>query len=144
MGFSVGFNSVNPKNISCPPRGRNGRPSYGCDPSISARFRFRFRFRFRKTPDMNQLPFDRLDVYKAALEFAAKSHRLCAGLKRGFGHVADQLRRSSCSVLTNTAEAATEFSPDEKARIFRLALRSTGESLALIALLVELDAATEE
>jgi four helix bundle protein len=47
-------------------------------------------------------------------------------------------------VLTNTAEAATEFAPDEKARIFRIALRSAGESLALIAFLERLGALTEE
>jgi four helix bundle protein len=87
---------------------------------------------------MKELPFERLDVYQVALKFAAEAHRLCAELGPGFGHIASQLRRSSCSVVTNTAEAATEFSPAEESRIFRIALRSGGESLALIALLVEL------
>ena len=91
---------------------------------------------------MDTLPFERLDVYRVSLQFAAQAHRPCAELDRGLGHIAGQLRRSSCSVLTNTAEAATEFSPDEKARIFRIALRSTGESLALMALIVELGSAT--
>jgi four helix bundle protein len=93
---------------------------------------------------MAQLPFERLDVYQVSLEFAAACHALCDGLPRGLGHVANQLRRSSCSVLTNTAEAATEFAPDEKARIFRIALRSAGESLALIAFLERLSAVSAE
>ncbi|MGH7468448.1 MAG: four helix bundle protein [Longimicrobiales bacterium] len=92
---------------------------------------------------MAELPFERLDVYRVALEFAVECHSICATLDRGLGHVANQLRRSSCSVLTNTAEAATEFSPDEKARIFRIALRSAGESLALVAFLERVGALTQ-
>ncbi len=98
-------------------------------------FTFSLTLTFTKYPAMTELPFERLDVYRVSLEFAAECHRICNSLERGLGHVANQLRRSSCSVLTNTAEAATEFSPAEKARIFRIALRSAGESLALIAFL---------
>jgi four helix bundle protein len=93
---------------------------------------------------MIELKFEKLDVYQVALEFAAEGHRIAAKLPRGLGHIADQLRRSSCSSLTNTAEAATEFAIDEKARIFRIALRSVGESLALIQLVVHLGEITEE
>ena len=93
---------------------------------------------------MSQLPFEKLDVYQYAVKFAAAAHRLCAALPRGFGHIADQLRRASCSSLANTSEATIEFAPDEKSRIFRLSLRETGESLSLVALLQELNAVEPE
>jgi four helix bundle protein len=89
---------------------------------------------------MSQLPFETLDVYQYAVKFAAAGHRLCATLPRGFGHIADHVRRASCSSLANTTEALVEFAPDEKSRIFRLGLRETGESWSLVALLQELNA----
>jgi len=85
----------------------------------------------------NQLPFEQLDVFQAAVEFAARVHRL--PIPRGYSHLGDQIRRASCSVVTNTAEAATEFAPVEKARIFRIALRSAGECFGIMRLMSELE-----
>jgi four helix bundle protein len=87
---------------------------------------------------MQQLPFERMHVYGLAVKFAAACYRLCGQLPRGFGAIADQLRRASCSSLTNTTEAIVEYAPDEKSRIFRIGIRETAESLSLIALLLEM------
>jgi len=90
-----------------------------------------------------QLPFERLDVYQAALDFAVLVHRMTQRVPRGNRSLVDQLRRASTSVVTNTAEAASEFAKAEKARIFRIALRSVGECFGVLALMERLGFASE-
>lgn len=53
-----------------------------------------------------------------------------ARLPPGRAYVRDQIRRSSNSVVLNTAEGAGEFSPAEKARFYRMAKRSATETAA--------------
>jgi four helix bundle protein len=75
---------------------------------------------------------DRLDVYKNAIAFLLLADRIVAGLPRGRRYIADQLRRAALSISANIAEGAGEFSPDEKARFYRIARRSATECAALI------------
>jgi four helix bundle protein len=76
-------------------------------------------------------PHDRLDVYRAAVEFERSSRRIIALLPRS-SHLADQLHRAATSVPLNIAEGAGEFSPKDKARFYRIALRSATESAAIL------------
>jgi len=75
---------------------------------------------------------ERLDVYKAAIEFVAISDDLVKHLPRGRRYLADQLRRAAISIPLDIAEGAGEFSRKDKRRFYRIALRSATESAAIL------------
>jgi four helix bundle protein len=50
----------------------------------------------------------------------------------GGGDLADQLRRASTSIVLNIAEGAGEYRPVEKARFYRMSLRSATECAAIV------------
>ena len=75
---------------------------------------------------------EKLEVYCVAVQFADAADSIAAKLKRGNAHVRDQLRRASDSIVNNVAEGAGEFHPAEKARFYRIALRSCTESAATL------------
>lgn len=75
---------------------------------------------------------EKLEVYRVAVEYADEADSIAARLKRGNAHVRDQLRRASDSIVNNVAEGAGEFQPAEKARFYRIALRSCTESAATL------------
>ena len=75
---------------------------------------------------------EKLEVYRVAVEYADAADSIAAKLKRGNAHVRDQLRRASDSIVNNVAEGAGEFQPAEKARFYRIALRSSTESAATL------------
>lgn len=60
-------------------------------------------------------------------------------LPRGHGELADQLRRASISIVLNIAEGAGEYSKADKARFYRIALRSATECAAVLEIGVRLD-----
>ena len=73
---------------------------------------------------------EKLEVYRVAIEYADAADCIAAKLKSGNAHIRDQLRRAVDSVVNNIAEGAGEFQPAEKARFYRIALRSGTESAA--------------
>ena len=75
---------------------------------------------------------DRLQVYQNALSFLAIADDIIESLPRGRAYLADQLHRAALSVVANTAEGSGEFAPRDKARFYRMALRSGTESAALL------------
>lgn len=75
---------------------------------------------------------EKLEVYCVAVQFADAADSIAAKLKRGNAHVRDQLRRAADSIVNNVAEGAGEFHPAEKARFYRIALRSCTESAATL------------
>ena len=81
---------------------------------------------------MKQFDHEKLDVYQAAIEFVAKADNIVENLPRGRAYLANQLQRASTSVPLNSAEGAGEFSPNEKARFYRIAKRSATESAAVL------------
>jgi four helix bundle protein len=91
-------------------------------------------------PDFSMADFDseprfdheRLDVYQAAIEFVAIAAEMIERLPSGHAHLADQLSRASTSIALNIAEGAGEFSRREKARFYRMALRSATECAAIL------------
>ncbi len=82
------------------------------------------------------LPHDRLDVYRVSLDFVTTAKRVAARVPRGRSELKDQLTRASFSVTLNIAEGSGEFSPKEKARFYRIALRSATECAAVLDILV--------
>jgi four helix bundle protein len=76
--------------------------------------------------------FDRLDVYRAAIQYVGVTRPLVLRLRRQDPIMYDQLHRALISIPCNTAEGSGEFSPGDKAKLFRYALRSTTETIALI------------
>jgi four helix bundle protein len=76
--------------------------------------------------------FDRLDAYQAAIRLIGMTRGLVLRLRRRDDVMADQLHRAVLSIACNTAEGAGEFSPGDKARLYRYALRSATESIAVL------------
>jgi len=78
------------------------------------------------------LSFQRLDVYRCAIDFFAFAATLAEATPRGYGHVADQLRRASLSVPLNIAEAAGRVSGTDAARHYGIARGSAMECAAVM------------
>ena len=93
---------------------------------------------------MNVFDHERLDVYKAAIEFVALANSAAERLPRGRGYLADQLQRAATSVPLNIAEGAGEYSPGDKARFYRMARRSATECAAVLDVCKTLDLLPED
>jgi four helix bundle protein len=74
----------------------------------------------------------RLDVYQVATAFVVAVDVVADSIPRGRSYLVDQLRRAALSIQANIAEGAGEFSPTDKARFYRMALRSATECVALL------------
>jgi four helix bundle protein len=81
---------------------------------------------------MNEFEHERLDVYRASVEFLAIADQVASALPRGRAYLSDQLRRAATSIALNIAEGAGEFAPADKARFYRIARRSGTESAAIL------------
>ena len=81
---------------------------------------------------MAKFDHERLDVYKAAIQFVVAAHDVVEHLPRGRAYLAEQLRRSAVSIPLNVAEDAGEFSRKDKRRFYRIALRSATESAVIL------------
>src|SRR5262245_18189698 len=79
----------------------------------------------------DQFEHERLDVYRAGVEFVALADDVAEALPRGRSYLADQLRRAATSIPLNTAESAGEFASADQARFYRIARRSATESAAI-------------
>ena len=75
---------------------------------------------------------ERLEVYRVAIDFLACADEVVAAFPSGRSYLADQLHRASTSIVLNIAEGAGEFSKKDKARFYRMALRSATECAAVI------------
>ena len=88
------------------------------------------------------LDFERLDVYRCALEFAALAFRIIESLPRGHSQLADQLRRATISIPLNIAEGSGKTTDRERARFHAIARGSAMECAAILDVL-RLQALTE-
>lgn len=75
---------------------------------------------------------EKLEVYHKALDAAERLEGVARAIPPLRADMADQLRRAALSIPLNIAEGANEFSPAEKARFYRIARRSAGESQAVL------------
>ena len=76
--------------------------------------------------------FERMEVYQQALVALDIAVEIANKIPRGHRNDADELKRSATGVVRNAAEGIGEFKPKEKARFYRMALRSASESCATI------------
>lgn len=79
--------------------------------------------------------FEKMEVYKKSLAALDVSVAIAEEVPRGHRHFSDQLKRASSSVSLNIAEGVGEFKPQEKARFYRMALRSASESCSIVQIL---------
>jgi four helix bundle protein len=85
--------------------------------------------------DIDDRPIDveRLDVYRASLEFHAFVNALRFG--RGDRELRDQLRRASISITLNIAEAVGRRGLPDRARFIAIARGSASECAAILDIL---------
>jgi four helix bundle protein len=76
------------------------------------------------------LDFERLDVYRVALEFQALATSIA--LPPGRRELRDQLDRAALSIVLNTAEGAGRSSAADKGRFFAMARGSAMECAAVL------------
>ncbi|MCP3916460.1 MAG: four helix bundle protein [bacterium] len=74
----------------------------------------------------------KLDAYRAAVDFVVLTDEIVEQIPRGRQYLADQLKRAGTSIPLNIAEGAGEFSGREKARFYRMARRSATECAAIL------------
>ncbi len=79
-----------------------------------------------------EFPYTRLHAYQAAAAFVVSVDLVTAALPRGRAYLVAPLRRASLSIQANIAEGAAELSPPDKARFYRMALRSAAECASLL------------
>jgi len=85
------------------------------------------------------LTFQNLDVYKCSIQFLARSVELIERRPRGYGGLADQLRRASLSVPLNIAEGAGRLTEPDAARHYAIARGSAMECAAIVDALLVLE-----
>ncbi|HNT75298.1 MAG TPA: four helix bundle protein [Anaerolineae bacterium] len=74
---------------------------------------------------------EKLDVYRAALDYVAYVYRLAPRLTGNHRHARDQLLRASQSILLNIAEGNGKTSPADRQRFFEIARGSALECAAI-------------
>jgi four helix bundle protein len=86
-----------------------------------------------------QFDHERLDVFSVAIDFVAIAHRMAAAFPTGHGDLSNQLRRAANSIPLNIGEGAGEYSRQAKANFYRIALRSSTECAAILAVAQRLE-----
>lgn len=77
--------------------------------------------------DYPKLHHEDLDAYKAAIEFAALAVATVERFPRGYGALADQLRRAAFSIPLNIAEGYGKRTIDDRSRFYDIARGSAHE-----------------
>ena len=78
--------------------------------------------------------FEKLDVYRKAIDFADRIHEITKGFSRGNYYLSDQLNRASLSIPTNIAEGNGRYHKTDKANFFRIARGSAFECVPVLEL----------
>jgi len=78
--------------------------------------------------------FERLDVYKKAMDFADNACQLSSTFPRGFYFLADQLNRAGMSIAANLAEGNGRFTKADRKHFFGISRASVHECVALLEL----------
>ena len=74
-----------------------------------------------------RFPHTRLDAWRVALQLAAETQALAEQMPRGYGPLADRLRRAAMSTCLNLAEGAGRWTRRDKAQRFTVARAECGE-----------------
>jgi len=78
------------------------------------------------------LSFQRLDVYRCAVEFLAFAFDVSSRAPRGNAPILDQLKRAATSIPLNIAEAAGRTGKADAARAYTIARGSAMECAAIL------------
>ena len=78
------------------------------------------------------LDHEKLDVYKASIEFMAIAIKITENIPRGYSSLADQLKRASWSIPLNIAEGCGKNRINDKKRFYAIARGSAMECAAII------------
>jgi four helix bundle protein len=78
------------------------------------------------------LSFQKLDVYRCAVEFLAFAAAIPEGVPKGFSSLTEQLRRAALSVPLNIAEATGRSTRADAARHYAIARGSAMECAAIM------------
>ena len=76
--------------------------------------------------------FEKLDVYRKAVDFAEKICELTKDFQKGNYYLADQLNRASLSISTNIAEGNGRYHKAERINFFRIARGSAFECVPIL------------
>ncbi len=82
--------------------------------------------------DRSPLDFERLDVYRCAIDFLGLAVRVTAHMPRGQADLRDQLRRASSSIPLNIAEACGKTGSADRAHFHAIARGSAFECAAIL------------
>ena len=82
----------------------------------------------------------KLRVYDRSLDLIVHVLRVLQKAQPGWSEVHDQLKRACTSIILNIAESAGEWRPAEKARFYRIAIRSAAETDAALEVLTRVGA----
>ena len=85
----------------------------------------------RRSISSSMLDYEKLDVYRIALEFVVTTVEIRDRLPRGNGELQDQFKRASFSIVLNIAEGAGKLKQADKRRYFSIARGSVMECGAL-------------
>jgi four helix bundle protein len=76
--------------------------------------------------------FERLEVYRRAVDLANRAITLTRDAPRGFSFLTDQLNRAALSISTNLAEGNGRFTKADRRHFFTIARGSTQECVPLL------------
>ncbi|MBV9945674.1 MAG: four helix bundle protein [Myxococcales bacterium] len=93
---------------------------------------------------MQPLDFEKLDVYRCAIEFLALAVQIASRMPRGHADLRDQLRRASSSVPLHMAEAPARPAPPNERTTTPVARGSALECAAILDVLVLLGASSAD
>jgi len=76
--------------------------------------------------------FEKLDVYRKAVDFAEKICELTQNFARGNYYLADQINRAALSISTNIAEGNGRYHKADRMNFFRIARGSAFECVPIL------------
>lgn len=76
--------------------------------------------------------FEKLDVYRKAVDFANKICELTQDFAKGNYYLADQLNRAALSISTNIAEGNGRYHKADRINFFRIARGSAFECVPIL------------
>jgi four helix bundle protein len=94
--------------------------------------------------ERSPLDFERLDVYRCAIDSLALAVRITAHMPRGHADLRDQLRRASTSIPLNVAEACGKTGSADRAQYHAIARGSAFECAAILDVLLRFGAVAPE
>ena len=87
---------------------------------------------------------ERLDVYHCAIDFLAFTYSIVDTIPRGYGSLADQLKRAAISIPLNITEGAGKTTLADQSRFYAHARGSAMECSAILDVLRVLNTVAEQ